>query len=83
VRSRFTGGGETPPAAFNASSGLIVVPGGSYYGLVPPGENTCVNGECGLPGESVVVTGCESAVTVFTMDYDAPETWVTEGLGLK
>lgn len=39
---------------------------------VTPGINVCFNGNCKLPGETVVSAGCASAVSVFSIDYDAP-----------
>ena len=37
------------------------------------GANVCTNGDCSLPGETVVVdSGCYSSISVFTVDYDAP-----------
>jgi 5'-nucleotidase len=72
VQSRFTRGGGIPALAYNTTTGLFVVPNNNFFGLTPAGENTCYNGDCSLPGESIVVTACESAVTIFTVDYDAP-----------
>jgi 5'-nucleotidase len=38
------------------------------------GINTCVSGDCSLPGETLVATTtCQTAVTVFSVDYDAPQ----------
>jgi 5'/3'-nucleotidase len=37
-----------------------------------PGANTCINGDCTLPGETNVVIGCSVSLSVFTVDYDAP-----------
>jgi len=72
VQSRFTGGSGVVQAAYNASTGLVGIPNNNYYGLITEGWNSCYNGNCGLPSESVVVTACESSVTIFTVDYDAP-----------
>ena len=37
------------------------------------GINCCINGNCALPDETDVVdSGCFSAVSVFTVDYDVP-----------
>ena len=55
-------------AAFNKSSGTF-----HYANVVPAGANTCINGDCSLPGETLVVNGgCASSVSLFTVDYDAP-----------
>ena len=37
------------------------------------GINVCLNGDCGLIGETALIAkGCYSAVSMFTVDYDAP-----------
>ena len=55
-------------AAFNATSRLF-----TFRNIVTEGVNACINGDCSLPGETVVVNGgCQSSVSVFTVDYDAP-----------
>lgn len=44
-----------------------------YAEILSDGLNTCVNGDCGLPGETEVVdSGCYGSVSVFTVDYSAP-----------
>ena len=73
VQSRFTGGAGIPIAQYNSSSKLIQVANNNYFGDISPGENQCYNGDCSLPGESIVVTSCMTAVTIFTVDYDAPK----------
>lgn len=72
VQSRISGGSGMPKIEFNATSGLITIPGNNYFGLISPGANQCINGDCSLPGESVVVTSCHTAVSIFTVDYSAP-----------
>lgn len=63
-----TGGAEVDTAVLNETTGLF-----SYGSVEPAGLNTCINGDCSLPGETNVVdSGCFSSVTVFTVDYDAP-----------
>ena len=76
--TRLTGGASTDYAAYNETSGLF-----TYQNLVPPegtGVNACINGDCALPGESQIVTtgSCRSSVSVFTIDYDAPDTSATK-----
>jgi 5'-nucleotidase len=78
VKSRIAGGAGMPIVALNATSGLIIIAGGNYYGDVSEGLNTCYNGDCFEPGESVVVTTCQSSVSIFTVDYDAPRNYLTE-----
>ena len=68
IQSRLIGGADVDKALFNATTGLF-----RYGDIVGPGANTCINGDCSLPGETdVVSSGCFSAVSVFTVDYDAP-----------
>lgn len=68
VQTRLTGGADYDQANYNATTGLF-----TYSNIVPPGGNVCINGDCSLPGETVVVTGnCRSSISVFTVDYDAP-----------
>ena len=63
-----TGGADVDKAVFNKTSGLF-----TFGDIVSAGANNCINGDCSLPGETTVVdSGCFSAVTVFTVDYDAP-----------
>lgn len=68
LQTRMTGGAEVDTAVLNEKTGLF-----SYGSVEPAGLNTCINGDCTLPGETNVVDcGCFSSVTVFTVDYDAP-----------
>lgn len=68
-QTRMTGGAEVDTAVLNEKTGLF-----SYGSVTPAGLNTCINGDCSLPGETTVVdSGCFSSVTVFTVDYDAPD----------
>ena len=67
-QTRMTGGAEVDTAVLDEKTGLF-----SYGSVTPAGANTCINGDCSLPGETTVVdSGCFSSVTVFTVDYDAP-----------
>jgi 5'-nucleotidase len=83
VKSRIAGGAGMPNVAYNATSGLIIIAGNNYYGDVSAGLNTCYNGNCSEPGESVVVTTCQSAVSIFTVDYDAPNSTLTQQVSQK
>ena len=68
-QTRMTGGAEVDTAEFNETTGLF-----TYGSVKSAGLNTCINGDCSLPGETNVVdSGCFSSVTVFTVDYDAPD----------
>ncbi|KAI9744734.1 MAG: hypothetical protein M1818_001659 [Claussenomyces sp. TS43310] len=68
IHARMTGGADVDTAVYNASTGLF-----HYADLVDAGLNQCINGDCSLPGETLVLaSGCKSSVSVFTVDYDAP-----------
>ena len=68
VQTRLTGGADYDIAVFNKTSKLF-----TYANIVPPGGNVCINGDCSLPGETDVLNrGCQSSISVFTVDYDAP-----------
>lgn len=68
VQTRMTGGADVDTAVFDPVTRLF-----SYGSIVSAGANTCINGDCSLPGETTVVEGgCFSSVSVFTVDYDAP-----------
>jgi hypothetical protein len=68
IQTRFSGGGFTDSALYNATTGTFHY--GNYLGA---GVNRCINGNCALPGEtSVVNEGCYATVSVFTVDYSAP-----------
>lgn len=68
IQTRMTGGADVDTAVYDPTTRLF-----SYGSIVSAGANTCINGDCSLPGEtSVVGSGCFSSVSVFTVDYDAP-----------
>ena len=68
IQTRFTGGAFTDSAVYNETTGLF-----KYGNLLTSSLNRCINGNCALPGETDVVdSGCASAVSMFTIDYDAP-----------
>ncbi|KKY18348.1 putative acid phosphatase precursor [Phaeomoniella chlamydospora] len=76
-QTRLTGSADVDIAVYNETSGLF-----TWENIVPPegeGANTCINGDCNLPGETEIVDGasCRSSVSVFTIDYDAPSTSTT------
>jgi len=65
-QTRFTGGAIMDKVTMK--DGVFTY--GNYNGTA---ENTCINGDCSLPGETnVVYGGCSSSVSVFSIDYDAP-----------
>ena len=68
IQTRLTGGAFSDFAAFNATSQTF-----SFQNILGAGVNACINGDCSLPGETTIVNaGCQSSVSVFTVDYDAP-----------
>ncbi|KAK6522430.1 hypothetical protein TWF281_002991 [Arthrobotrys megalospora] len=68
VHTRLTGGASTNIAAFNEETGIF----NWASNFTSPGVNACINGDCDLPGETDVIKECKSAISVFTIDYDAP-----------
>ena len=67
ILSRFTGNAIVDRAVYNETTQLF-----KYADIIGSGANKCINGDCSLPGETDVVTKCQSSVTFFTVDYDAP-----------
>jgi len=68
IQTRLGGGGTTDKAVYNATSGIF-----TFANLITDAMNVCINGNCALPGETPVVdNGCYGAVSVFSIDYDAP-----------
>jgi 5'-nucleotidase len=68
IHSRLTGGAVVDKAVFNETTGLF-----KYGDVISEGTNTCINGDCSLPGETEILDQkCKSAVSFFTVDYDAP-----------
>ncbi|RDW64893.1 SurE-like protein [Coleophoma cylindrospora] len=75
IQTRMTSGADVDGAAYNATSGLF-----TYKNIVDAGLNTCINGDCSLPGETNILNaGCQSSVSVFAVDYDAPTSVCGQG----
>ncbi|RDW68384.1 SurE-like protein [Coleophoma crateriformis] len=75
IQTRMTGGADVDGAAYNATSGLF-----TFKNIVDAGLNTCINGDCSLPGETNILNaGCQSSVSVFAVDYDAPTSVCGQG----
>ncbi|KAH8900800.1 5'/3'-nucleotidase sure [Thozetella sp. PMI_491] len=83
VFSRFGGGAGMPKLAYNASTGVFGIANNDYFSVHSEGLNVCLNGDCSREGESVVVQSCRVAVSIFTADFDAPNTPVTQGVVAK
>lgn len=74
--TRLTGGADSDLAVYNATTKLF-----TYANTVSSGINVCINGDCSLPGETDVLNrGCYASVSVFTVDYDAPNGVAQSGI---
>ncbi|KAF2454868.1 survival protein sure-like phosphatase/nucleotidase [Lineolata rhizophorae] len=83
VQTRLTGSAITDIAAQEDESSSEP-PVFHYESIYSDAVNECINGDCDLPGETAVVEdSCTSSVSVFTIDYDAPDTHVTKGVWNK
>ncbi|KAI9839211.1 MAG: hypothetical protein M1819_003204 [Sarea resinae] len=70
--SRITGGASVNTLIYSASSGTFSM--GSTTPAADTGTNSLINGNTSLTGENAIVSsGCQSSVSVFTIDYDAPD----------
>ncbi|KAK3319059.1 acid phosphatase precursor [Apodospora peruviana] len=70
VQTRMTGNAETDEAVPNPD-----IPGTFTWGNIRPlaaGVNTCINGDCSLPGETYVVGTGRVSLSLYTVDYTAP-----------
>ncbi|KLO10394.1 5'/3'-nucleotidase sure [Schizopora paradoxa] len=67
VLTRMTGGALAPSVTLDTPSGFP-----EEIDFAANGINTCINGICQLPGETVVSAKCETSVSIFSVDYDAP-----------
>ncbi|KAH8102868.1 5'/3'-nucleotidase sure [Cristinia sonorae] len=65
--TRMTGGAVTNKVVIDPSTGFPI-----YQNVIPKALNTAYNGVPILPGESIVSATCRTAVSVFSIDYDAP-----------
>ncbi|KAF3168521.1 hypothetical protein TWF788_010874 [Orbilia oligospora] len=77
VYTRLTGGAATNIAAYNEETGIF----NWASNFTSPGVNACINGDCELPGETDVIKECKSAISIFTIDYDAPSCGGAERIG--
>lgn len=68
ILTRMTSGAVMNKALYNATSELF-----STESIKADGLDECINGDCGLPGETDILgSGCFASVSAFTVDYDAP-----------
>ncbi|KAI1850872.1 hypothetical protein JX265_004934 [Neoarthrinium moseri] len=70
VKTRYTGGAETNEAVPGSVPGTF-----TWANVSPrsPGVNTCLNGDCSLPGETDTVNAGKVAISLYTVDYTAPK----------
>ncbi|KAF2403426.1 5'/3'-nucleotidase sure [Trichodelitschia bisporula] len=80
IRTRLTGGAPIQKAIFDPKTGLFR--GADTIPATGVGVNTCNVGNCTLPGETNVVNNgqCQTSVSVFVVDYDAPDNPATQGV---
>jgi len=65
--TRMTGGATVNQVSIEPTTGFPV-----SNDLVTDGINVKLNGNLALPGETVVSAGCKTAVSIYSIDYDAP-----------
>ncbi|TQV92300.1 hypothetical protein V2A60_006987 [Cordyceps javanica] len=69
VRTRMTGNAHVNEAVWDPKKGIFTWANIKPYAA---GVNACVHGDCSLPGETYVVENGGIAVSIYTVDYDAP-----------
>ena len=71
-QTRMIGDADIDTAVLNETTGLFDY--GTATAAQSRGANVCINGKCSLLGGTVVVdSGFYSSVSVFIVDYDAPD----------
>lgn len=70
VQTRFTGNAHINEAVLDPKKGTF-----TWANIKPyaDGVNACINGDCSLPGETYVVENGDVSVSLFTVDYSAPQ----------
>ncbi|KAI0713286.1 5'/3'-nucleotidase sure [Earliella scabrosa] len=66
--TRLTGGATVDQIVIDETTGFPI-----FQNLEATGVNANINGIREDPGETIVSAGCETAVSIFSIDYDAPE----------
>lgn len=74
-QTRMTGNAHVNEAVWDAKKGTFTWANIKPYAA---GVNACINGDCSLPGETYVVENGGVSVSVYTVDYTAPQTPHTE-----
>ncbi|KAF5576142.1 5' 3' nucleotidase [Fusarium pseudocircinatum] len=77
VQTRFTGNAHVNEAVLDKEKGTFTWANIKPYAA---GVNTCINGDCSLPGETYVVENGKASVSFYTVDYSAPSTEYTKSL---
>ncbi|KPM43990.1 hypothetical protein AK830_g2503 [Neonectria ditissima] len=77
VQTRMTGNAHVNEAVLNATQGTFTWANIKPYAA---GVNTCVNGDCSLPGETYVVENGGVSISIYTIDYTAPSSASTKSI---
>lgn len=80
VYTRMTGNAHVNEAVLDPAKGVFTWANIKPYAA---GVNACVNGDCGLPGETYVVENGRVSVSVYMTDYDAPSSEYTKGIAQR
>ncbi|PBK96512.1 sure-like protein [Armillaria gallica] len=67
ISTRMTGGATIDKISIDPTTGFPV-----STDLVANGLNVLLNGNTRLPGETIISAECKTAVSVYSVDYDAP-----------
>ncbi|KAK5994804.1 Acid phosphatase [Cladobotryum mycophilum] len=77
VHTRMTGNAEVNEAVWHADKGVFT------WGNLRPyaaGINACINGDCSLPGETYAQANGAVTISIYTVDYDAPNSEYTKSI---
>ena len=77
TQTRLTGNAHVNEAVWDAKKGTFTWANIKPYAA---GVNTCVNGDCSLPGETYVYENGGVSVSVYATDYSAPTTENTNSI---
>lgn len=77
VQTRMTGSAHVNEAVLDPAEGTFTWANIKPYAA---GVNTCVNGDCSLPGETYVVENGAVSMSFYIVDYTSPSTPYTKSL---
>jgi 5'-nucleotidase len=77
VQTRMTGNAHVNEAVLDTSKGTFTWANIQPYAA---GVNTCLNGDCRMPGETYIVEHGIVAISLYTIDYTTPTNSYTEGV---